>query len=146
MKIYVDILDNKKRLIVQEGENKFIIGFYGSDLYWIMINYIPNTKFTVKKDCYILFNFLNELFTVGRFKNCTFTWVSEAHLLKNSSMLKITKGKDFYRIKFIQNSDDHMAKFRNICPVCFCLSGSRNQKIANMFAIMLNETLSRDFN
>jgi len=139
MKIYIDALDGKKRLIIEDGENKFIIGFYGSDLYWIMIDYIPNIEFNVKKDCPKLFKLLDELFTIGNFESNTFTWISEARLPENSSTLKITKDKDSYRITFIQNETDYLAKARNICPICFCLSGSRNLKIASMFAIMLNE-------
>lgn len=139
MKIYIDILDGKKRLIIQQGKNKFVIGFYGSDLYWIMLDYIPNTEFIVKSDCSKLFKFLDELFTIENFESNTFTWISEARLHENSSTLKITKDKDSYRITFIQNETDYLAKARNICPICFCLSGSRNPKIASMFAIMLNE-------
>lgn len=146
MKIYKETLNARKQIIIQDGDNKFIIGFFGSDLYWIMLDYVPDNKFTIKKNSPYLFKFLENLFGKEHFKNCTFTWFSEARLPENSSGLKITKGKDFYRIKFFQNDNDYLAKTRNICPVCFCLSGSRNQKIANKFSIMLNELITRDFN
>lgn len=146
MKIYKQILNERSQIVVQNGNNKFIIGFFGSDLYWIMVDYIPNNKFTIRKNCTYLFNFLESLFSTEHFKNCTFTWLSEARLPENSSSLKITKGRDFYRIKFIQHEGDFLAKSQNICPICFCLSGSRNQGIANRFSMMLNELLTRDFN
>jgi len=146
MKIYTDLLDSKKQIVVQDGDNKFIIGFFGSDLYWIMLDYIPKNKFTIKKSCPYLFDFLENLFSTEHFKNCTFTWLSEARLPENSSSLKITKGQNYFRIRFIQTEGDYLARARNICPICFCLNGSRNQEIANKFSIMLNELLNRDFN
>lgn len=146
MKIYKDIVDSRKQIVVQDGEHKFIIAFFCSDVYWVMLDYIPENKFTVKRSCPYLFDFLEGLFSTEHFKNCTFTWLSEARLPENSSTLKITKGKDFYRIKFIQHDSDFLARTRNICPICFCLSGSKNQRIANKFSIMLNELLNRDFN
>lgn len=146
MKIYKQTLNERSQIVVQDGKNKFIIGFFGSDVYWIMLDYIPDNKFTIKKNCTYLFNFLESLFSTERFKNCTFTWLSEARLPENSSSLKITKGQDFYRIKFIQHEGDFLAKAQNICPICFCLNGSRNQQVANKFSILLNELLTRDFN
>ena len=146
MKVYMDIIDSRKQIIVQDGNNKFIIGFFGADVYWIMLDYIPENKFTIKNDCPYIYEFLENLFSTERFKNCTFTWLSEARLPENSSTLKITKGKDFYRIKFIQHEGDFLARAKNICPICFCLSGSRNQRIANKFSLMLNKLLNRDFN
>ena len=145
MNLYKEEITEQK-LFVQANDLMFIIGYFGSDLYWIMLDYIPNNKFTIKKNSPYLFKFLEYLFSSEYFKNCTFTWLSEARLPENSSSLKITKGKDFYRIKFIQNPEDFLAKARNICPVCFCLSGSRNQTISNKFSIMLNGILTRDFN
>jgi len=146
MKIYKQTLNERSQIVVQDGKNKFIIGFFGSDVYWIMLDYIPDNKFTIRKNCTYLFNFLESLFSTEHFKNCTFTWLSEARLPENSSSLKITKGQDFYRIKFIQHEGDFLAKAQNICPICFCLNGSRNQQVANKFSIMLNELLTRDFN
>ena len=146
MKIYKQTLNERSQIVVQDGKNKFIIGFFGSDVYWIMLDYIPDNKFTIKKNCTYLFNFIESLFSTEHFKNCTFTWLSEARLPENSSSLKITKGQDFYRIKFIQHEGDFLAKAQNICPICFCLNGSRNQQVANKFSILLNELLTRDFN
>ena len=144
MKIYKETLNERRELVVQSGDNEFIIGYFGSDLYWIMLDYVPNNKFTITEDMPYLFDFLNDLFCTEHFKNNTFVWLSEARLPENSSSLKITKGMNFFRIRFIQNENDYLAKARNICPICFCLSGSRNQKIANKFSIMLNKLLTRD--
>ncbi len=145
MKIFKDALDGRQQIIVQDGNSQFIIGFFGSDIYWIMPNYIPENKFIILQSCPYLFEFLENLFSTEHFKNCTFTWLSEARLPENSSSLKITKGQNYFRIRFIQNENDYLARARNICPICFCLSGSRNQQIANKFSIMLNELLTRDF-
>ena len=145
MKIYKETVEDRKQIIVQSGDNKFIMGFWGADLYWIMPEYTANNKFTVTQDVPYLFNFLKDLFATERFKNNTFIWLSEAYSPENSSSLKITKGKDFYRIKFIRSEGDFLARFMNTCSICFCLSGSRNQRIANNFSIFLNELLTRDF-
>jgi len=145
MKIYKESIDNREQIVVQANNSKFIMGFFACDVYWIMPDYIHNNKFTVKKSDSYLFEFIDDLFSKHHFKNCTFNWLSEARLPQNSSSLKITKGIDFYRIKFIQSPNDYMARLRNICPICFCLSGSRNPEIATKFGIMLNEILTRDF-
>lgn len=144
MKIYKETVNNRQHIIVQNGNDKFVIGFYGSDLYMIMLDYVTNNKFTITQDVPYLFDFFKNLFNAHHFKNNTFIWLSEARLPENSSSLKITKGKNYFRIRFIQGERDYLAKARGICPVCFCLSGSRNQEIANSFSIMLNELLARD--
>jgi len=144
MKIYENILEEQEQIIVESNNRKFIIGWFGADLYWVMPDYSPNNHFTITKDC-ILWGFFKSLFSKYHFKNNTFTWVSEARLPNESSTLKITKGKDFFRIRFIQGEDDYLARASNICPICFCLSGSRNQEIANEFSNLLHELLSRDY-
>lgn len=141
MKIFKENLEGKENIIIQNGKNKFIMGWYGADLYWIMVDYAPNISFTITNSNPELFNFLNKLFSTYHFKNCTFNWVSEARLPENSSSLKITKGMDYYRIKFIQNPEDYFSRLRNICAICFCLSGSRHQDIANKFSILLHDLL-----
>lgn len=145
MRIYKQIVDNRNEIVVYNNKGKFIIGWFGTDLYWIMPEYISSNCFTIKKDVPYLFEFFEKLFSTHHFKNNTFIWLCEAGLPENSSTLKITKGKSFYRIRFIQNPKDIIAHARNICSICFCLSGSKNQEIANEFSILLHELLSRDY-
>lgn len=144
MQLYKNVVDGKEEIIVESKNQKFVIGWYGSDLYWIMLDYLPNNKFTITKDVPCLFDFLDKLFTAEYFKNNTFIWLSEARIPKNSSSLKITKGKNHFRIRFIQGENDILAKAKHICPICFCLSGSRNQRIADKFSLLLHELLNRD--
>lgn len=143
MKIYKNSYDNYEQIIIESTSDKFIMGWFGADLYWIMTNYTPNTHFTIEKNC-ILWDFFDMLFSKYHFKNNTLIWISEARPANESSKLKITKGKDFFRIRFIQGENDYLAKARNICPICFCLSGSKNQDIANEFSYLLHKLLSRD--
>lgn len=145
MKIYKEVLDGKKQIVIRHHENKFIIGIFNSGLYWIMLDYIPENNFTIKRNNTELFEFIDNLFLTEHFNNCTFNWLSESSLSEHSSSLKITKGKDYYRIKFIQNPNDSLAKEKNICPICFCLNGSKNPNITNKFTIMFNQLLNRDF-
>lgn len=142
MKISKDTLKNQ--VIVESNMHKFVIGWFAADLYWIMPEYTANNSFVVKRDTPFLWDFFNSLFSINHFPNNTFMWKSEARLESESSTLKVTKGKEHFKIRFIQNDNDYLAKFRNICPICFCLSGSRNQKIANEFSNLLHNILSRD--
>ena len=32
-----------------------------------------------------------------------------------------------------------------VCPICFCLNGSKNQNIANAFAMMFNNIISEKY-
>jgi len=150
MKIYKNTFNGREQIIVEVTSNKssicdkFILGWFAADLYLIMPDYRPNNHFTITKSC-VLWEFFDGLFSKYHFKNNTFIWISEARLASESSILKITKGKDFFRIRFIQGENDYLAKARNICPICFCLSGSRNQEIANEFSNLLHQLLSRDY-
>ena len=45
------------KLIFEQGTDKFVIGYYGSDLYWIMTNYHKNNKFIITKEHYKLYGF-----------------------------------------------------------------------------------------
>lgn len=144
MKIYKQITDGKPEIVVKQHNNQYIMSWWCNDVYWIMTNYTPDTSFIVKESDEPIFSFLNSLFRTKHFSNNTFTWLSEARRPKESSTLKITKGKNYFRIRFIQGEGDYLAKARNICPICFCLSGSRNQEIANKFSLLLHTLLNRD--
>ena len=73
MKIYKETMNNRKQIVVQDGDNKFIIGWYGADLYWIMQDYVPNNKFTITEDIPYLYVFFKNLFSTEYFANNTFT-------------------------------------------------------------------------
>ena len=135
--------NSREEILITSGNIKYIMGWYGSDLYWIMPNYVPNNRFNVTCDTPYLWEFLEKLFKENHFKNNTFIWISEARLEKESSFLKITKGKNSFNIRFIQGENDYLAKVRNICPICFCLSGSRKQEIANSFSNLLHKILNQ---
>ena len=143
MKIYKRIIDDKPEIIVEDRNKQFVMGWWCNDVYWIMTNYTPGASFTLKEADEPIFSFLIKMFRTEHFSNNTFTWLSEARAPEESSSLKITKGKDYFRIRFIQGEGDFLAKARNICPICFCLSGSRKQEIANNFSLLLQELINR---
>lgn len=136
--------EGNEHIIVESSGNKFLIGWFGSDLYWIMLNYTPNNKFIVTKGSTKLWDFLTTLFKEYNFKNCTFTWNSEAGIDRKNNKLKITKGNNYFKIRFFQDENDTLSQATNTCPICFCLSGSKRQDIANTFSIFLHTLLNSD--
>ena len=52
---------------------------------------------------------------------------------------KIGLNDSFYSIKFFYNSNNQLFNVSGNCPICFCLSGSRNQRVANLFSEMFLE-------
>ena len=146
MKISKNSFESREHIVVEQKGQRFLIDWFAADLYWIMLDYAPKSSFIVTKNTPLFWEFFTNLFATHHFKNNTLIWLSEARLEEESSILKITKGKDYFRIKFIQGDHDYLAKARNICPICFCLSGSNHQEIANAFSNFLHKLLSRDYN
>lgn len=136
--------NSKEYIIVKDKKLKFIIFCYEDKLYWIMLDYIPNNRFIVTKDCPIFWEFLTVLFHENHFKNCTFLWNSANETDNLNNRLKITKGENYFTIKFLQSSKDNALNFPNACPICFCLSGSRKPRIAESFSIFLHKLLNSD--
>ena len=136
--------ETNQYIIVEDNNSKFIIGWFGADVYWIMLDYIPDNKFIVTKSSPKLWEFLSTLFKENHFKNCTFIWNSEAGINRIDNRLKITKGQNYFKIRFFQGEKDSLSKLQNTCPICFCLSGSRNPKIAESFSIFLHKLLNSD--
>ena len=134
----------KEHIIVESSGKKFIIGWFGSDLYWVMLDYTPNNKFLVTEKTSELWEFLTTLFKENYFKNCTLTWSSEAGVDRADNKLKITKGENYFKIRFFQGKNDTLSKSTNTCPICFCLSGSKHQEIANEFSNFLHTILNSD--
>lgn len=133
-----------------EDGNTFIIHYAGGDLYWVMLNYHKDNQFIVTKDDKILFSQLTQLFKeIKKYDKSTpkllndncFKWISEAYgLEEESNNLTITKYDDKFIIKFYQNSNNPFNN-KDICAICFCLSGSRNQNITTAFSVMFQQYL-----
>ena len=136
--------ESENYIIVEQNSSKFIMEVISSDLYWTMLNYTVNNKFIVTKDTPELWEFLTVLFKDYHFKNCTFLWNSESNGDQQSNKLKITKGEKYFKIKFIQTTNNTTKEPRNSCPVCFCLNGDKNTKIAEDFSNLLHKLLTRD--
>ena len=134
MNIYKETVDGRKQVAVESRGKKFIMGWFAGDLYWIMQNYEPA----------YFHDFFEKLFKEYHFKNCTLTWSSEAGVDRADNKLKITKGENYFKIRFYQGENDNLSKSTNTCPVCFCLSGSKHQDIANEFSNFLHTILNSD--
>lgn len=142
----MDIIKNNNeeiQFIINYNDNKFIIHYAACDLYWTMINYNLNNEFVVTKDDHLFYSLLDNLFIklidLNLLNNDCFTWISEAYgLKKNNNQLTILKNNDSYIIKFYQNPNK-MFQRKDVCAICFCLSGSNYQEIANYFSLMFHE-------
>ena len=144
MTIHKQLVENKQEVVVKSKEQKFVMGWFAGDLYWIMPDYTINNKFVVKEDDTILWEFFTKLFKENYFKNCTFIWRSEAGNARSGNRLKITQGLNHFKIRFIQGENDVISKSQNTCAVCFCLSGSRKPKIAEAFSNLLHKLINSD--
>lgn len=137
-----------KLMLKNEDGNTIIIHYAGGDLYWTMLNYNKDNEFIVTKDDKLLFSQLEKIFKeIKKYDKFTpkllndncFEWISEAYgLEEESNKLTITKYDDKFIIKFYQNPNNPFNN-KDICAICFCLSGSRNQNIATAFSIMFQE-------
>lgn len=131
-----------------ENGNTFIINYAGGDLYWVMLNYYKDNQFIVTKDDKLLFFQFKKIFKeIKKYDKSTpkllndncFEWISEAYgLEEEANNLTITKYDDKFIIKFYQNPNNPFIN-KDMCAICFCLSGSRNQNIATAFSIMFQE-------
>lgn len=130
--------------VTNEKQQSFKIGYWGCDLYWTMKDYAKNNLFVVTKEDILFYSFMNTLFSkIEEYDNpydkCLednrFEWKSEAEgLLENAHQLVITKMDDCYTIQFLKNLNKFL--MGNVCSICFCLSGSRNEQIASTFSLM----------
>lgn len=147
----MEITTNKNQItLINESGNKMVIQFAGADLYWTKLDYCDNEEFIISSSDEPLFFYLENIFNrieeydisyPKLLNNNTFEWISEAYgIPEESNKLTITKETDRYVIKFFQNPNN-IFNVKNLCSVCFCLSGSRNPSIASMFSIMLHECL-----
>lgn len=140
----------KKQFILKQGEDEFIIGFFGADLYWIMLNYHENNKFIITKEQEKLYDFIKFMFAFMKLyedpqlKDDVFFWLSEARLPEESNHMTITKLKDNFVVQFFQNPYDYISKASKTCAICFCLSGSKNWNVASMFGAQTHKLLAED--
>lgn len=153
MKLYKNIIKDEDYELVFENDDGdiFKIHYAGGDLYWTMINYHSNNKFLITKEETIYFN-LQQLFKKiesfdlpydKTFNDNCFEWLSEAYgVLENAHKLLIKKEEDYFIIKFIRNPNNFLVG--KLCPICFCLSGSRNPRIAYAFSSMFLDFNNND--
>ncbi len=115
-----------------------------------MLNYHKNNKFCITKESKILFSQIENLFdqieqydiSHTLLNNKCFEWSSEAYgIPENANKLTITKNNDNFTISFLKNPNNKF-NIQNICAVCFCLNGSKNEQIANAFSTMIYEYIN----
>jgi len=149
MKILKNVINEHKYelTLIDNQNNTFNIHYAGADLYWSMNNYFDGNEFTVAKEDNIFHDQLERLFCIiqkyDRYKNLLvndhFEWISEAYgITEEAHKLTITKINDSFKIRFFQNKNNPFC-LKDFCSICFCLSGSRNQEIANAFSSMFLE-------
>jgi hypothetical protein len=135
---------------VKHGNDEFIIGYFGGDLYWVMLDYHGGNKFIITKEQTKLFAFLKNMFKFmsqsnePELKGNVFHWLSEARQPEESNHMTITRIKDTFIVEFFQNPNDYISAASKTCAICFCLSGSRNWNIASTFSKNTHKLLAED--
>ena len=139
-----------KPFVMKQGEDEFLIRYFGADLYWVMGNYHEGNKFIITKKHGILYEGLQTIFRFMKtrqtheLKGNVFNWLSEARQPEEFNHMTITKERNKFVIEFFQNPNDYIAIASKYCAICFCLSGSRNADVANMFSTMTHKLLAGD--
>ena len=141
-------------ILTNDKNENFTITYSGCDLYWLMNNYTNDNLFKITSENKDFYSLLKKLYSkIEKYddpKNPTiinglFTWISEAEgILENANALTIKKEEDVFYIKFFRNPQNHSPIWS--CYICFCLSGSKNQKIANAFSEMVLQYKNRKQN
>lgn len=154
MEIYKNItIDNKYELVLKNAKNEmFKIHYGGADLYWSMSEYHDNNGFVITQEDGIFYLQLEKIFKLIEecdnpydrlLNNNCFEWLSESYgQREDANKLLIKKENNSFHIKFIRNPNNFSPV--DTCFISFCLSGSRNQEIANAFSTMFLEY--RDYN
>lgn len=120
-----------------------------------ILYYVENEKHIIKlskdNDLYAYFkNLFNEVRINDNpydkiLNDNKFIWISEDYgEYEKANRLTITELDDSYIIQFY-NNPNRMFGNAKVCPICFCLSGSKNQNIANAFAMMFNNIISEKY-
>jgi hypothetical protein len=128
---------SKELLLISENGYKFRIHYAACDLYWTMINYDENNEIIVKKNDLVLYKEIEKIFDlIGDISELE--WYSEAYgEIEDANKLFISKKNDQFAIKFFQNPN-RIVNRKGLCPICFCLSGSMFQNVANEFSLMFH--------
>jgi hypothetical protein len=130
-------------LVVNDQGNVFRIHYAGGDLYWTMIDYVKDNEFVVGKEDFDFYKGLENIFSLLGDSISCFEWFSESYGEKeNANKLFINKIDKGFCIKFFQNPNRDINR-KDICSICFCLSGSRCQNIANEFSLMFHRLSSK---
>lgn len=130
--------------LTNEKSEIFNICYAGGDLYWVMMDYVEGNEFFITKEDGMFFLQMEKLFnliekydypTNKTLNRGSFEWLSEAYgIPEEAHKLTITKNNDIFTIRFFQNPNHSF--LTKSCPICFCLSGSKNPKIAGAFSLM----------
>lgn len=135
---------------VKHENDEFIIGYFGSDLYWVMLNYHEGNNFIITKKQGTLYEDLQTIFRFMKtrrepqLEGNVFNWLSEARQPEESNHMTITKLKGKFVVEFFQNPNDYISAASKTCAICFCLSGSRNANVATMFSATTHKLLAGD--
>lgn len=133
MQIIKTNIYDKDAIKLKDQEEKIIM-FYApsTDFYLVRQNYKDNNSFVIDKDN-ILYPYLKFL----PMENNTFIWESEDYgEYEGNNKMIIKKEEEKYTIEFIQNK---MTFNKDICTICFCLSGSKDQRVVEIFTSMFHE-------
>lgn len=142
----------ENQITIKNKNNEiFIIHYLAGDLYWTMVSYNESNEFIITKQDEIIYSLIDELFKKIKDNDNTydkllnddiFEWKSESYgLEEEQNKLTIERENHAYRIKFYQNLNNKFLR-KDICSICFCLSGSKNQKIANDFSMLYHEYMN----
>lgn len=137
-------------IILTNGyHHQFQMHYAGGDLYWTMLDYFDNNTFYITNNNVILFEYMEYLFSSIKsnyklYKTGCFEWISEAYGIPDeANKLIISKTNNKYNIRFFQNPKNKFNR-KDICSICFSLSGSKYQNISNIFSIMLNKCIKNE--
>lgn len=143
--------ENNQRYIIKlanEKNKSFLMKYDGADFYWTMLDYDNYNEFIITKEDSFLFFQMQQLFrNIQKYDKSfdkvlidnTFTWISEDYgIYENANKLIITFKNNAFFIKFYQNPNQKF-NIKDMCPICFCLNGSKNQMIASAFSLMFLE-------
>lgn len=139
-----------KQFVLKQGEDEFLIRYFGADLYWVMGNYHKGNKFVITKKHGTLYEGLQTIFRFMKMRQTpqlngnVFNWLSEARQPEESNHMSITKGRNKFVVEFFQNPNDYIDIANKTCAICFCLSGSRNPDVATMFSALTHKLLAGD--
>lgn len=141
--------ENNELVLINELGDKFIVHYVGLDLYFTMLDYRENNEFIIRQNDELFLEFENLFKEIKNndnqipklINNDCFTWISESYgIYENQNKLTILKENDRFIIKFYQNPNREFIR-KDLCPICFCLSGSKNQNVAILFSIMFQKLI-----